>query len=174
MSAQTYRPAVPIHRQHDVITALSFDPTSDTLWSGSNSGNVTAYYTPQGMRGVSFPVGGGMTVNKVVADEIQVRAQGVAGEGVGAWSKGGVNRWYYRYAVCSPCSDREGVNNTSQPIRIRHDLLRNAELLKDGRGVNYNSRDRTAKLHDRERDKTSSHTVRHPATSLYPFLPSLR
>ena len=101
MSAQTYRLLQPI-AQHDAvpqaITALSFDPTSDTLWSGANSGNVTAYYTPQGIRGVSFPVGGGLAVNKVIADETQVRAQGVTGEGVGAWSKGGVNRWYYRCA----------------------------------------------------------------------------
>ncbi|KAH9999109.1 PAB-dependent poly-A-specific ribonuclease subunit PAN2 [Russula vinacea] len=99
MSAQSYRPVVPI-APHDavpqVITALSFDPTSDTLWSGANSGNVTAYYTPQGIRGVSFPVGGGLAANKVIADETQVRAQGVAGEGMGAWSKGGVNKWYYR------------------------------------------------------------------------------
>jgi hypothetical protein len=103
MSAQTYRHAAPIPQQHEalaqVITALSFDPTSDTLWTGSDSGNVTAYYTSQGIRGVSFPVGGGLAVNRVVADETQVRAQGVAGEGVGAWSKGGVNRWYYRYAL---------------------------------------------------------------------------
>jgi hypothetical protein len=104
MSISTYRPAQPIsqHQQHDVflqaITALSFDPTSDTLWSGANTGNVTAYYTPQGVRGVSFPVGGGLSVNKVVADETQVRAYGVAAEGVGAWSKGGVNKWYYRCA----------------------------------------------------------------------------
>ncbi|KAI0293442.1 PAB-dependent poly-A-specific ribonuclease subunit PAN2 [Russula brevipes] len=98
--SQTYRPVVPIAPKHDVfaqaITTLSFDPTSDTLWSGTNSGNVTAYYTPQGIQGVSFPVGGGLAVNKLVADETQVRAQGIAGEGVGAWSKGGVNRWYYR------------------------------------------------------------------------------
>jgi hypothetical protein len=109
MSAQTYRPAVPIAR-HDgfaqVITALSFDPTSDTLWSGANSGKVTAYYTPQGMRGVSFPVGGGLAVNKIVADETQVRAQGVAGEGVGAWSKGGANKWYYRCVPSFPHCQR--------------------------------------------------------------------
>jgi hypothetical protein len=110
MSAQTYRPAVPIPSQHEafahVITALSFDPTSDTLWSGSNSGNVTAYYTPQGIRGVSFPVGGSLPVSKVVVDETQVRAQGAAGEGVGAWSKGGINRWYYWYVVGLPRCQR--------------------------------------------------------------------
>ena len=114
-----------------------------------------------------------MAVNKVVADEIQVRAQGVAGEGLGAWSKGGVNRWYYRYVACS-LRCQKGANNTLQPICICNNLLQHAELLKDGRGVNYNSRDRTDKYHHRERDKTSSHTVRHPTTSLYPLLPSLR
>jgi hypothetical protein len=104
--SQTYRPVVPIAPKHDVfaqaITTLSFDPTSDTLWSGTNAGNVTAYYTSQGIQGVSFPVGGGLAVNKLVADETQVRAQGVAGEGVGAWSKGGVNRWHYRCAAGFP------------------------------------------------------------------------
>lgn len=100
MSVATYRPAVPITPQHDafpqVVTALSFDLVSDTLWAGTNTGNVTAYYTPRGVRGVSFPVGGGLAVNKVVADETQVRACGAAAEGVGAWSRGGVNKWYYR------------------------------------------------------------------------------
>lgn len=100
MSVPTYRPAVPITPQHDafpqVITALSFDPVSDTLWAGANTGSVTAYYTPRGVRGVSFPVGGGLAVSKVVADETQVRACGAAAEGVGAWSRGGVNKWYYR------------------------------------------------------------------------------
>ncbi|KAI0059101.1 PAB-dependent poly-A-specific ribonuclease subunit PAN2 [Artomyces pyxidatus] len=100
MSSGAYRPAHPITQQRDLfpqpITALSFDLVSDTLWSGTNSGNVTAYYTPRGMRGVTFPVGGNMAVKKVVADETHVRACGVAGEGVGAWSKGGVNKWYFR------------------------------------------------------------------------------
>ncbi|KAF8274229.1 PAB-dependent poly-A-specific ribonuclease subunit PAN2 [Lactarius quietus] len=100
MSVATYRPAVPITPQHDsfpqIITALSFDPVSDTLWAGANNGNVTAYYTPRGVRGVSFPVGGSLAVSKVIADETQVRACGAAAEGVGAWSRGGVNKWYYR------------------------------------------------------------------------------
>jgi hypothetical protein len=128
MSAQSYRPVVPI-APHDAvpqaITALSFDPTSDTLWSGANSGNVTAYYTPQGIRGVSFPVGGGLAANKVIADETQVRAQGVAGEGIGAWSKGGVNRWYYRCAKgfprcqslwITPCSPSASVTTFSSTL----------------------------------------------------------
>ena len=78
MSVATYRPAVPITPQHDafpqIITALSFDPVSDTLWAGENTGNVTVYYTLRGVRGVSFPVGGSLAVSKVVADETQVRA----------------------------------------------------------------------------------------------------
>ncbi len=68
----------------------------------------------------------------------------------------------------------EKVNNTLQPIFICHDLLQHAELLKDGRDFNYNSRDCAAKLYHRKRNKTSSHTICHPATSFHPFLPSLR
>ena len=122
MSAATYRKAQPISQQHDVflqvITALSFDPTSDTLWSGENTGKVTAYYTPQGVRGVSFPVGGGLSVNKLVADQTQVRAYGAAAEGVGAWSKGGVNKWYYRCAVSSLCCHRQRITPFSPPASV--------------------------------------------------------
>ncbi|TFY82963.1 hypothetical protein EWM64_g1049 [Hericium alpestre] len=100
MSAAAYHPAAPITLQRDIasqpITALSFDPVSDTLWSGTNTGNVTAYYTPQGLRGVRFPVGGSLAVKKLVADESFVRACGLDSEGVGSWGKGGVNKWYHR------------------------------------------------------------------------------
>ncbi|KAA1471282.1 PAB-dependent poly-A-specific ribonuclease subunit PAN2 [Dentipellis sp. KUC8613] len=100
MSATAYRPTAPITLQRDIasqpITALSFDPVSDTLWTGTNSGHVTAYYTPRGLRGVTFPVGGHLAVKKLLADENYVRACGVASEGVGSWSKGGVNKWYFR------------------------------------------------------------------------------
>lgn len=100
MSAK-YQSISPISYQRDVfpqpITALAFDPLSDTLWTGSNSGNVVAYYTAQGMRGVSFPVGGGLAVKDLTATDSNIRAFGVASEGIGAWGKGGVNHWYYRY-----------------------------------------------------------------------------
>ena len=125
MSVAIYRSAVPITPQHDafpqIITALSFDPVSDTLWAGANTGNVTAYYTLRGVRGVSFPVGGDLAVNKLVADETQVRACGAAAEGVGAWSRGGVNRWYYRYAVGFPHSQSYRITLCSVPLRLsRH------------------------------------------------------
>lgn len=95
-----YRQLPPITAQQDVfpqpITALSFDPVSDTLWAGSNSGNVTAYYSKGGMRGVSFPVGGKTAVTKILASDSNVRAVSLGSTGIGAWGKGGVNRWYYR------------------------------------------------------------------------------
>jgi PAB-dependent poly(A)-specific ribonuclease subunit 2 len=122
MSVATYRPAVPITPQHDafpqIITALSFDLVSDTLWAGENTGNVTAYYTPQGVRGVSFPVGGGLAVNKVVADETQVRACGAAAEGIGAWSRGGVNKWYYRCVVGFPHCQSYQIKLSPVPLRL--------------------------------------------------------
>ncbi|KAH9843028.1 ubiquitin carboxyl-terminal hydrolase-domain-containing protein [Rhodofomes roseus] len=101
--ATTYRQTAPITYQRDVfplpVTALAFDPVSDTLWTGLNSGIVTAYYTPQGMRGVTFPIGGGLAVKRIVASDSNVRAYGVASEGVGAWGKGGVNKWNHRANV---------------------------------------------------------------------------
>lgn len=94
----TYRPTAPITHQRDIygqpVTALSFDPVSDTLWSGSNTGNVVAYYGTSGMRGVSFRVGGILAVKKVIAGENYVRALGISSEGMGSWSKGGVNKWF--------------------------------------------------------------------------------
>ncbi|PCH38436.1 hypothetical protein WOLCODRAFT_97122 [Wolfiporia cocos MD-104 SS10] len=98
--SSTYRSIPPITYQRDLypqpITALSFDPLSDTLWAGLNSGDVVAYYTAQGMRGVVFPVGGGLATKVITATDSNVRAFGVASNGIGAWAKGGMNKWYYR------------------------------------------------------------------------------
>ncbi|VDB99948.1 unnamed protein product [Peniophora sp. CBMAI 1063] len=99
MSTPTYTPLppiVPYTAFPQPITALSFDPVSDTLWTGNNAGTIAAYYSAHGLRGVSFKVGGNLAVKKLVADESVVKACAVSGEGVGAWSKGGVNKWYYR------------------------------------------------------------------------------
>lgn len=100
MSTAAYRPIAPITHQRNIspqpLTALFFDPVSDTLWAGTNAGNAVAYYTPRGMRGVSFRVGGTLAVNNVLADENYVFASGVDSNGVGAWTKGGVNKWYHR------------------------------------------------------------------------------
>ena len=101
MSA-TYHPIQPITHQRDIfpqpITALCFDPVSDTLWTGQNSGSIISYYSAQGVRGVTFPVGGGLAVKNIVASDANVRASGLSSDGVGAWSKGGVNKWFYRCA----------------------------------------------------------------------------
>lgn len=48
------------------------------------------------MRGVSFPVGGNLAINKISAGDNYVRASGVASDGMGSWAKGGMNKWYYR------------------------------------------------------------------------------
>ncbi|KAJ6525112.1 ubiquitin carboxyl-terminal hydrolase-domain-containing protein [Mycena sp. CBHHK59/15] len=96
--ATSYRPIAPITLAGypQPVTALSFDPVSDTLWVGSSAGSVTAYYGTRGMRGVAFPVGGSLAVSKIIAGENYVRALGVASEGLGSWTKGGVNKWFYR------------------------------------------------------------------------------
>ena len=95
----TYRTITPIST-HDYfnasITALAFDTVLDTLWTGNSVGSVVAYYGTQGNRGVKFPVGGKLSVNKIISGDQYVRALGDAGEGVGSWSKGGVNKWFYR------------------------------------------------------------------------------
>lgn len=102
--ATKYRQIAPITYQRDIFptpfTALAFDPSSDTLWTGVNSGSIVAYYTPQGMRGVTYPVGGGLAVKKIVASNSNIRAFGVASLGVAAWGKGGVNKWNQRCAFC--------------------------------------------------------------------------
>ena len=96
----TYHQIPSLVYQRDIlpqpITALSFDPVSDILWSGTNSGHVCANYTPRGLRGVHYPVGGPLAVKKILATESNIIASGLASEGVGAWGKGGVNSWYFK------------------------------------------------------------------------------
>ncbi|GLB35065.1 putative catalytic subunit of the poly(A)-nuclease (PAN) deadenylation complex, one of two cytoplasmic mRNA deadenylases involved in mRNA turnover [Lyophyllum shimeji] len=97
--ATSYRQIAPITLSEfsQPVTALSFDPVSDILWAGSNSGVVAGYYGTRGTRGVSFPVGGSLAVKKIVAGENHVRALGVSGEGLGTWAKGGMNKWFFRH-----------------------------------------------------------------------------
>ncbi|KAF9234026.1 ubiquitin carboxyl-terminal hydrolase-domain-containing protein [Melanogaster broomeanus] len=101
--ASSYHSTIPITALHDTygqpVTALAFDPVSDSLWTGTNSGTVVALHTVQGLRGVSFPVGGGLAVKQLSIGDNYVRALGTAGEGVGSWAKGGMNKWYFRYVV---------------------------------------------------------------------------
>ncbi|KAH8102953.1 PAB-dependent poly-A-specific ribonuclease subunit PAN2 [Cristinia sonorae] len=96
----TYHPLNPIRPSSDIypqpVTALAFDPLSDTLWTGTNSGSIVARYSAQGIRGVSFPVGGDLAVRDIIATDSNVRAYGVSGNGIGAWGKGGVNKWFYQ------------------------------------------------------------------------------
>ncbi|KAI6151085.1 ubiquitin carboxyl-terminal hydrolase-domain-containing protein [Pisolithus tinctorius] len=95
-----YQPLPPITTLHDAgiqaVTALSFDPVSDSVWAGVDSGVVVALHTVQGLRGVSFPVGGGLAVKQITVGDNYVRAFGFAGEGIGSWAKGGMNKWYFR------------------------------------------------------------------------------
>ncbi|KAI5119085.1 hypothetical protein M0805_004858 [Coniferiporia weirii] len=98
--SSTYRPIAPILTQRDLyaqpVTALAFDPVADTLWTGDNAGNIVSFYGTHGTRGVTFPVGGDLSVKKLLVGDKYVRALGTAGRGVGQWSKGGMNQWYYR------------------------------------------------------------------------------
>ncbi|KAJ7349108.1 ubiquitin carboxyl-terminal hydrolase-domain-containing protein [Mycena albidolilacea] len=124
--ATSYRPIAPITASSypQPITALSFDPVSDTLWVGSNSGNIAGYHGTQGLRGVSFPVGGQLAVSKIIAGENYVRAMGVTGEGLGSWSKGGVNKWF-----CCPPPTLATFSNTSMASPVLAASSTGSELL---------------------------------------------
>ncbi|KAJ8093092.1 poly(A)-specific ribonuclease [Marasmius tenuissimus] len=90
-------PPIVIHPFPQPVSALSFDPVSDTLWAGSGSGYVSAHHGTTGVRGVCFRAGD-HPVQKIVAGDNQVRAASVGGSGVGSWAKGGMNKWYYNSA----------------------------------------------------------------------------
>lgn len=92
----TYRPLSTPNVASQPITALSFDPVSDTLWAGDGLGNILSVHGPHGLRGAYFPVGGDLPVKKILVAEHYVRALGTSGRGVGSWSKGGLNNWFYR------------------------------------------------------------------------------
>ena len=113
----TYRPTgrTITHEYHQPITSLAFDPVSDILWTGSASGAVVAYCTPQAIRGVSFPIGGGQPVQKLVAGDNYIRACGLDGQGVGSWTKGGVNKWYFRSVQPCNCASDRFTNRLAVP-----------------------------------------------------------
>lgn len=90
-------PANPLHSNICSITALAFDPVSDTLWGGNSAGSLVAYHSQQPFRGVYFPVGDNRPVKKIFPGESHVRAMTESGLGLGAWTKGGCNKWYYRW-----------------------------------------------------------------------------
>lgn len=91
MSYQQLPPLID-HRQQS-ISALAFDPVSDALWAGTALGSVAAQY-PTNARGIQYPATTqGHPVLKLSASEKDVKA--VTESGMGAWGKGGVNKWYY-------------------------------------------------------------------------------
>ncbi|KAG1748914.1 PAB-dependent poly-A-specific ribonuclease subunit PAN2 [Suillus paluster] len=121
MTLTAYQIINPIATLHDCalpVTALSFDPVSDTLWSGTSEGTVIALHTIQGLRGVSFPIGGVLQVKQIVAGDNYVRALGVAGEGVGSWSKGGMNKWFFRYVISPTTLVYPDVKAVGNPVRV--------------------------------------------------------
>ncbi|KAF9532295.1 ubiquitin carboxyl-terminal hydrolase-domain-containing protein [Crepidotus variabilis] len=77
-------------------TTLSFDSVSDILWAGLNSGTIVAYIGTQGIRGPSFRVGGDLGVKRLLAGDNYVHGAGNSNEGLGSWTKGGVNKWFLR------------------------------------------------------------------------------
>lgn len=77
------------------VTALVFDPYSDVLWTGS-AGQISAYYHNR-TRGVYWRHSKN-TITKIAAEDSHVRVIDVVGRQLGAYSKGGVTRWQYRYA----------------------------------------------------------------------------
>ncbi|KAF8163190.1 ubiquitin carboxyl-terminal hydrolase-domain-containing protein [Crassisporium funariophilum] len=126
MTANSYKPITPINSTAvngfaQPVTALSFDPVSDILWSGSNCGTVTAYFGVRGARGVSFRVGSNLGVTKVVAGDNHVRALGAVSEGLGSWSKGGMNK-------CSP-TEIITFSNTSHTSHFLAASLCNLEMV---------------------------------------------
>ncbi|QRV85967.1 PAB-dependent poly(A)-specific ribonuclease subunit PAN2 [Ceratobasidium sp. AG-Ba] len=100
-SNSTYHPIPSIHLSSPVgVTAVSFDPVSDLLWTGSAMGLVTGYfgnldsgYVGNITRGVTFPVRGETGVLKLLAGEKDVKALGNGG--FGSWMKGGANKWQF-------------------------------------------------------------------------------
>lgn len=98
----TYYPLPSLHLSSPVpVTALSFDPVSDLLWTGSAAGLVTGYfgnvsntgYAGNLTRGVTFPVRSETGVLKLLSGEKDVKALGSGG--LGSWSKGGAGRWQF-------------------------------------------------------------------------------
>ncbi|TCD70609.1 poly(A)-specific ribonuclease [Steccherinum ochraceum] len=179
--SSTYHLLNPISPQTDLypqpITALSFDPLSDTLWTGTNSGSIVARYSAQGIRGVSFPVGGGLAVRDIIATDSNVRAYGLAGNGIGAWGKGGVNKWFYQsssavtafsnnspnasvFYACTAAQELLAINSqTGDVVRktsamsIYSHLVHTHSLLVSG------SSDGSVRTHDTRSGNTILHTT---------------
>ncbi|KAF8969950.1 ubiquitin carboxyl-terminal hydrolase-domain-containing protein [Flammula alnicola] len=113
----------PLNGFAQPVTALSFDPVSDILWTGLDSGTVTAYFGTHGIRGPSFRVGGNLAVKKITSGDNNVQALGEASEGLGSWMKGGVNKWFYR-----PDVNIVTFSNTPSSSNIMAVSLANLEM----------------------------------------------
>lgn len=94
------------------INALSFDPVSDILWAGLNSGVVVAYLGRQGIRGPCFRTGSNLSVKKIIAGDHHVLAADNANEALGSWTKGGVNKWLFRSVLFTCSSDVKSESKT--------------------------------------------------------------
>lgn len=140
----SYKPLPPISTDSfpRPVTALSFDPVSDILWAGTSTGDVSSFYSTQGLRGVSFPVGGDAPVKKLLAGNNYVRAHGLGSIGVGSWTKGGMNKWFYRwgqtenqilfdlsYLVASSSADITSFSNNFNSSHILAAASMTSELL---------------------------------------------
>ena len=93
LMAYSLLPSLVHPHGQQAISSVAFDPVSDVLWSGTSLGSVTAHY-PSNTPGVRFrATTKGHQVTKIATTEKDVKA--VTESGIGAWGKGGVNRWFY-------------------------------------------------------------------------------
>ncbi|KAG8829897.1 poly(A)-specific ribonuclease [Serendipita sp. 400] len=120
-----YSTSAPFTFQRDTyscqISALSFDPVSDVLWAGNGVGQVAAFYRNR-MRGVLFPVDKN-AVSSLLVNDNHIYAMTLNGQGVGAWSKGGVNSWHYRTPATTNLSTFTQYGNMLVAMTNKAELL---------------------------------------------------
>ncbi|EJU05749.1 hypothetical protein DACRYDRAFT_46547 [Dacryopinax primogenitus] len=96
----TYHTISPLSLSPEPVSALAFDPFSDTLWSGSESGIISCYngIEPSNVRyplvSNPLPPAG---IKRILVTDREIRSFSSAG--VGGRSRGGISRWFYR---CEP------------------------------------------------------------------------
>lgn len=86
-------------------TALTFDPFSDLLWSGSSEGSISSFASPRAFtRNVTFPAhgrtlgfGGEQGVKGLLVGEREVVS--LTARGLGGRKRGGQAKWAVRYVV---------------------------------------------------------------------------
>ncbi|KZT59790.1 hypothetical protein CALCODRAFT_176596 [Calocera cornea HHB12733] len=93
----TYHTIPPLSLSPEPVSALAFDPFSDTLWSGSNSGIVSCYNGLEPSE-VRYPLTGNPTpppgIQRIIVTDKEIRS--LCSAGVGGRTRGGASRWYYR------------------------------------------------------------------------------